>query len=247
MAYSKCGSSPVVGAINRTKDDVNPISALCGCCVESCIGTCEVGRSAIRGPEIIYPQPFGDVTAAAVKHYPISWGHFNIMGTAKGAHGVEADSDKATFPAVKVETTLGRHNGKPGLKLRLPMTIPGLGSTDIARKFWPSLASGSALSGVLLTVGENVVGMDMSAKIEGGKVASSPALDARISTYKKWQRDGYGALVVPQARSGCGGAQMGAGGKKYRRRGEDPRPQDGPDPQGARVYRAARPQRSYRN
>jgi glutamate synthase domain-containing protein 2 len=40
--------------------------------------------------------------------------------------------------------------------------------------------------------------MDMSAKIEGGKVASSPALDARISTYKKWQRDGYGALVVQE-------------------------------------------------
>ncbi|MFH1642167.1 MAG: glutamate synthase-related protein [Nanoarchaeota archaeon] len=196
--YSKKGASQAVGATNRTKDDINPISGLCGTCSESCIGICEVGRSAIRGPEMIYPQPFGDVTAASVKSYPIDWGDFNIMGTAVGANGIEANSDKAIFPNANIKTVLGAKNGKEGIKLRIPITIPGLGSTDVAKKNWEALAAGSALSGVLLTVGENVVGMDEDAEITDGKVKSSPALKHRIETYKSWQRDGYGAIIVQE-------------------------------------------------
>ena len=196
--YSKIGASPTVGAKNRTKDDVNPISGLCGTCWASCIGLCEVGQRAIRGTETIYPQPFGDVTAAAVKEYPISWGDFNILGTAMGAHGIEADSDKATFPNVKIEITLGAKDGKPGIKCKIPTTVPGLGSTDVARKNWEALAAGCALAGVPLTVGENVVGMDENATIENGKVVDSPALKSRIDTYRKWQQKGYGALIVQE-------------------------------------------------
>jgi glutamate synthase domain-containing protein 2 len=196
--YSKVGGSLVVGATNRTKDDVNAISGLCGTCVESCIGLCEVGRSAVRGPEIIYPMPFGDVTAAAIKKYPVDWGDFNILGTAKGAYGVEPDSNKAAFPSVKIEVTLGNKNGHEGIKLKLPITIPGLGSTDVARKQWDSLATAAALTGVLSSVGENVVGMDPLATFSNGKVVSSPALDSRINAYKKAQRGGYGAIVVQE-------------------------------------------------
>ncbi|MBN1156365.1 FMN-binding glutamate synthase family protein [Candidatus Woesearchaeota archaeon] len=198
MACSKIGASAAVGTTNRTKDDVNPISGLCGACVDTCIGLCEVGMSAIRGPEAIYPKPFGDITAAAVKKYPVDWSDFNIMGTAVGAHGVEADSDKAIFPNVNVEMKLGAKNGKPGLKLRLPFTVPGLGSTKIAKKHWDGLASGTALAGVLLTIGENVVGMDKDAKIENGKVVDAPDLKWRIATYKKWQQQGYGAIICQE-------------------------------------------------
>ena len=193
--YSKVGASPSVGARNRTKDDVNPISGLCGVCLESCTGLCEVGRSAIRGSETIYPQPFGDSTSASVKAYPIDWGDFNILGTPVGAHGIEADSDKAIFPNIKVETTLGKKNGKEGIKLKLPTTVPGLGSTDVARKNWEALAAGTALCGVLLTIGENVVGMDEKAEIVDGKIKNSPDYNLRISAFKKWQRDGYGAII----------------------------------------------------
>ena len=49
--YSKAGASPSVGARNRTRDDVNPISGLCGVCLESCTGLWEVGRYAINGTE----------------------------------------------------------------------------------------------------------------------------------------------------------------------------------------------------
>ncbi|KPJ95533.1 MAG: hypothetical protein AMS18_02655, partial [Gemmatimonas sp. SG8_17] len=60
---------------------------------------CEIGKSAYRGHEVIYPQPFGVITTAAEKDYPVGYSHINIMGGVVGAQGVEADSDKAVFPA----------------------------------------------------------------------------------------------------------------------------------------------------
>ena len=44
---------------------------------------------------MIYPQPFGNLTAASQKDYPIHWGDFTILGAAVGARGIEDDSDKA--------------------------------------------------------------------------------------------------------------------------------------------------------
>ncbi|MFH0964526.1 MAG: glutamate synthase-related protein [Planctomycetota bacterium] len=196
--YSAAKSSRAVGATNRLKDDISPFSGLCVTCVETCTGLCEVGMSAIRGSEVIYPIPFGNVTAASQKDYPVHWGDFSILGTAAGAKGVKADSDAAIFPNVDLEIELGAGKGKPGIRCKLPITIPGLGSTDIARKNWPALAAGAALSGVLLTVGENVVGMDREAKIVKGRVTESPALRSRVEHYRRWQQGGAGTLVVQE-------------------------------------------------
>ena len=178
---------------NRTGGDWCPISGMCVTCVEGCIGMCEIGKSAYRGHEVIYPQPFGIITTASQKDYPVDLSHFNIMGTAVGAVGVEEDSDKAIFPNVDLEATLGKDKG---IKLRLPLVIPGLGSTNIAGQNWEGLAIGSALSGTALTIGENVCGMDIDSKIEKGKVTHSPDLERRVKLFKDWQRDGYGAIVV---------------------------------------------------
>jgi len=87
---------------NRTGGDWCPISGMCVTCVEGCIGMCEIGKSAYRGHEVIYPQPFGIITTASQKDYPVDLSHFNIMGTAVGAVGVEEDSDKAIFPNVNL-------------------------------------------------------------------------------------------------------------------------------------------------
>jgi hypothetical protein len=100
------------------------------------------------------------ITTAAEKAYPVDYSHFNIMGTAVGAHGMEADSDKAIFPAVNLEVKFGHDKG---IKFRLPWIIPGIGSTNIAKNNWEGLAIGSALSGTGLTIGENVAGMDPEA------------------------------------------------------------------------------------
>ncbi len=196
--YSAGHSSRAIGASNRLRDDVCSFSGLCATCVETCTGLCEVGQSAIRGPEVIYPQPFGNVTAASQKDYPIHWGDFTILGTAVGAKGIQADSDHAIFPNADTEIRLGARDGKKGIRCNLPITIPGLGSTDIARKSWDGLASGAALTGIILTVGENVVGMDEEAEIKDGRVVRSPALARRIETYRKWQTEDLGTIVVQE-------------------------------------------------
>ena len=97
------------------------------------------------------------MTAASEKNYPVDFSHFNIMGGAVGAIGVSADSEHAVFTAVNLETTIGDKNP---IKLKVPIVIHGLGSTYVAKRNWDGLAVGTAISGCLLTIGENVCGMD---------------------------------------------------------------------------------------
>jgi hypothetical protein len=193
MAITKINRSAATLSKNRTPESVSPFSGMCATCVEGCIGLCEIGRSAVRGPECIYPQPFGTMTAASEKSYPIDFSHFNIMGSAVGAHGIEADSEHAVFTKVDLETTVGNENP---IRLKLPLVIPGLGSTDVAKRNWDGIAVGAAISGCMLTVGENVCGMDDEAIIEKGKIKKSPDMESRISTYRDWQLDGYGDIAV---------------------------------------------------
>jgi glutamate synthase domain-containing protein 2 len=193
MSFSKINASAATLTKNRTEGSVVPISGMCVTCVDGCIGMCEIGKSAYRGHEVIYPQPFGVITTAAEKTYPVDYSHFSIMGTVAGARGIEADSDKAIFPAVRLTVAFG-HDG--GIKFRYPWIISAIGSTDIAKTNWEGLAIGSALSGTGLTIGENVVGMDPEAAIENGRVIDTVDLKRRVKLYKDYQRDGYGAIIV---------------------------------------------------
>jgi len=193
MTFSRVNTSAATLTKNRTEGSVTPISGMCVTCVDGCIGMCEIGKSAYRGHEVIYPQPFGVITTAAEKTYPVDYSHFNVMGTAVGAHGIPADSDKAIFPAVNLEVRIGRDRG---LKFRLPWLISGIGSTNIAKNNWEGLAIGSALAGTALTIGENVVGMDPGSVIENGRVVDTVDLKRRVKLYKDAQRDGYGAIIV---------------------------------------------------
>ncbi|HUS47291.1 MAG TPA: FMN-binding glutamate synthase family protein [Phycisphaerae bacterium] len=191
--FSRTNTSAATLTKNRTEGSVVPASGMCVTCVDGCIGMCEIGKSAYRGHEVIYPQPFGVITAAAEKAYPVDYSHFNIMGTVTGAHGVEADSDKAIFTAVNLEVAFGHDNG---IKFRRPWIIPGVGSTDVATNNWEGLAIGAALGGTGLTVGENVVGMDAGAVFKNGRVVDTSDLKRRVKLYKDYQRGGYGAIVV---------------------------------------------------
>ncbi|MBM4160636.1 MAG: FMN-binding glutamate synthase family protein [Ignavibacteria bacterium] len=193
MSLSRINATAATLTKNRTDGSIVPTSGMCVTCVDGCIGMCEIGKSAYRGHEVIYPQPFGVVTTAGEKSYPVDYSHFNIMGTAVGAHGIEADSDKAIFPKVGLEVAFG-HDG--GIKFRYPWIIPGIGSTDIAKNNWEGLAIGSALAGTGLTIGENVVGMDTEAVINGGRVVDTVDLKRRVNLYKEHQRNRYGAIIV---------------------------------------------------
>ncbi len=193
MSFSRINASAATLTKNRTEDSIVPLSGMCVTCVDGCIGMCEIGKSAYRGHEVIYPQPFGVITTAAEKAYPVDYSHLNIMGTAVGAYGIEADSDKAIFPAVNLEAAFGHDKG---IKFRLPIMIPGIGSTNIAKNNWEGLAIGSALAGTGLTIGENVVGMDPESKIVKGRVVDTVDLKRRVTLYTDHRRDGYGAIVL---------------------------------------------------
>jgi len=191
MSFSKPNASPATLTKNRT--DPCPVSGLCVTCIDGCPGPCEVAKSAIRGREVIYPAPFGVITTGSQKNYPVDLSHFNIMGTTVGAVGIEADSDKAIFPAVSLETKIGQ--GK-GLTLKIPWFTCALGSTKIAKDNWKELAIGAAISGTMQVIGENVCGMDTNSEIQKGKIACSPELEWRVKTYDEWREEGYGATVV---------------------------------------------------
>ena len=193
MIVSTTNASAATLTKNRTEDSVVPTSGMCATCVDGCIGMCEIGKSAYRGHEVIYPQPFGVITCAGEKKYPVDYSHFNIMGTAAGAYGIEADSDKAIFPAVNLEVAIGYDKG---VKFKLPWLISGIGSTNIAKNNWEGLAIGSALAGTGLTIGENVVGMDPETKFKNGKIVDTVDLKRRVKLYTDNQRDGYGAIIV---------------------------------------------------
>ena len=193
MTFSRVNTSSATLTKNRTEESITHTSGMCVTCVDGCVGMCEIGKSAYRGHEVIYPQPFGVITTAAEKQFPVDYSHFNIMGTAAGAHGIEADSDKAIFPAVQLEVRLGSDGG---LKFRYPWLISGIGSTNIAKNNWEGLAIGSALSGTALTIGENVVGMDPETVFTNGNIKDTVDLKRRVKLYKDYQHDGFGAIIV---------------------------------------------------
>lgn len=191
--FSRVNSSAATLTKNRTDESITTLSGMCVTCVDGCIGMCEIGKSAFRGHEVIYPQPFGVITTASEKKYPVDYSHFTIMGTAVGAHGIEPDSDKAIFPAVDLEVKFGHDNG---IKFKLPWIIPGIGSTNIAKNNWEGLAIGSAIAGTGLTIGENVVGMDPQATFSNGDIVDTTDLKRRVKLYQDHQLDGYGAIIV---------------------------------------------------
>jgi len=190
MSLSKPNSSPATLTKNRVKP--SPISGICVTCLDGCPGICEVGRSALRGRENLYPQPFGQMTAGSEKDYPNDFSYFNILGTCVGAVGVEADTDKAIFSAVDISTMLGANGG---ITLRFPGFTGAVGSTEIGRLHWDSMAVGAAISGIIVIAGENICGMDVEAEIKNGRIIRSPEMERRVKTFQEWY-EGEGGIIV---------------------------------------------------
>ncbi len=189
-------ASDVTASKNRSRTVV-PQSGLCSRCVDGCQGNCEVFRATFRGRELIYPGPYGDVTAGGDKDYPIDYSHLNIQGYALGgdglSEGTDANPDTCRFPAVKVDTEYGWDKK---VKMAAPVFTGALGSTEIARKNWAHFAIGAALAGVTLVCGENVCGIDPDLELNSdGKISKAPDMDRRVETYKKYHR-GLGEILV---------------------------------------------------
>ncbi|HYR02786.1 MAG TPA: FMN-binding glutamate synthase family protein [Syntrophobacteria bacterium] len=190
MSFSKPNRS--AATVTTTRVEPAPISGICVTCLDGCEGPCEIGRSALKGREMIYPQPFGKITAGAEKDYPADFSHFNIQGTCVGAVGLPADSDVATFPAVDCTTALGADGS---IKMDFPVFTGAVGSTDIARINWEEVAVGAAISGIIVVAGENICGMDPKAEFKNGKISKSPEMDRRIDAFKRWF-NGKGGVIV---------------------------------------------------
>lgn len=194
MSFSKgINATPATLTKARTGNNKCPFSGMCVTCLDGCPGLCEVGKSAIRGKEVIYPAPFGKTTSASEKDYPVDYSHFNIMGTAVGAHGIEADSDKAIFPAVSLETELGNEYK---IKMDLPIVVCAMGSTNIAANNWDHLAAGCAITGTGIVIGENVCAMDPNVEIKNGRVVHSQDLVNRIEYFTRWYNGKSGFTSV---------------------------------------------------
>lgn len=196
MNLKRPNADDATGTANRSRS-VSPMSGLCSRCIDGCTGNCEVFKATFRGRELIYPGPFGEITAGGDKDYPIDYSHLNIQGYAMGARGlpdgVVGDSDTATFPIVNTETEYG---WDIKVKMKVPIFTGALGSTEIARKNWEHFAVGAALSGVTLVCGENVCGIDPKLERDSnGKVSSAPDMDRRIEIYRRYHQ-GYGEILV---------------------------------------------------
>ncbi len=191
MSFLQANANEALQTANRSRN-VSPQSGICSRCVDGCRGNCDMFNATFRGRELLYPSPFGSITAGADKDYPVDYTHLNIMGYALGAKGVDADPDKATFPTVNTETQFGTNHP---VKMRVPIFTGALGSTDIARKNWEHFAVGAAISGIVLVCGENVVGIDPGLEMKNGKVSRSPEMERRVKEYRRYY-EGYGDIFV---------------------------------------------------
>jgi glutamate synthase domain-containing protein 2 len=196
MNLQRPNANDATRTANRSRN-VSPMSGICSRCIDGCTGNCEVFKATFRGRELIYPGPFGEVTAGGDKDYPVDYSHLNIQGYALGAkglpRGVEGNPDTATFPSVNTETEYG---WDIKTKMKIPIFTGALGSTEIARKNWEHFAVGAAISGVTLVCGENTCGIDPALERDArGKVTLAPDMDRRIETYRRYHQ-GYGEILV---------------------------------------------------
>ncbi len=182
---------PTTGTNTRVRD-VSPTSGMCPICIRECPFLCEIGLSAFRGREVLYPSPeqFGRSTAASLKDYGLDWSHFNILAKLRGAEGIEPNSDVALFPNVSIESKLG------GIPLKLPVINGAFGSTAVAKDNWDGLAVGAALSGIVLVIGENVCGMDPDAQFTDDKVTRSADMEYRFKKFRELWDGKYGGIAV---------------------------------------------------
>lgn len=189
-------ANEATGTFNRSKSVV-PMSGLCTTCLDGCRGSCEIWLASFRGREVLYPRPFGEISAGADKNYPVDYSHLNIQGYAQGARGlpkgIEVNPDTAIFHHVDTETAYGWNHK---VRMQLPIFTGAMGSTDIARKNWEHFAVGAAISGITLVCGENVCGIDPELERNGeGKIVNCPEMDRRIVSYRRFH-NGYGELLV---------------------------------------------------
>ena len=186
MSYA----TPLSSSFNETKNRssvLSPQSGMCSFCTADCIGTCELGLSAVLGARSVYPTNTGDNQIASEKDYPIDYSHFNINGRVFGAMGAEKNSDSATVFNVKLNREYGRENK---VNTALPIMLPALIKLN-----WQDYFAGAAMAGVSCVIGESSTSKDTNLKMENGKIKEFPKLGEMLDAFRKYDR-GYGQIIL---------------------------------------------------
>ena len=186
MSYSP----ELKSCFNDTKMRSSTISTqngMCSFCSADCLGTCEIGLSAIRGAQSVYPTNTGDNQVASEKNYPFDYSHFNINGRVFGAMGVKEDNNETTIFNVNLEQTIGSTNP---VKMALPIILPAL-----LKMNWPDYFSGAAMAGISCVIGEDSYLKDPKLKMENNKVVEFPMLETIVKSFNDYYR-GYGQIIL---------------------------------------------------
>lgn len=187
MSYSPSLGSSITYTKMRTPEHISEFSGMCAVCTSNCTGPCEIGLSAIRGSEAIYPYATDKNQFASEKDYPLDFSQFNINGRVFGALGCSEDANMATFPKASIATSFGINNK---INLKAPIILPAM-----AKLNWKDYYAGAALAGVLVVIGEDVISKDKDLVIENGKVTHSPLIAEMISSFREYH-NGYGDIIL---------------------------------------------------
>jgi hypothetical protein len=163
------------------------ISGMCAVCTADCLGSCEIGLSAIRGSEAILPFSADKNQFASEKSYPIDFSHFNINGRVFGAIGLPADPYEATFPNADISSIFGTIHT---VGIKAPFILPAM-----AKLAWKEYFMGAALSGVPVVIGEDVIAKDPGLVADGHRVVKAPLMEEMVSTFRRYHRS-FGEIVL---------------------------------------------------
>lgn len=186
MSYATPLASSFNETVNRS-NRLSPQSGMCSFCTAECIGTCELGLSAVLGAQAVYPNNTGNNQVASEKNYPIDYSHFNINGRVFGAIGAEPDPEKATIFNVSLEQTIGKFYP---VKLAMPVILPA-----VVKMNWPDYYAGAALAGVSCVIGEGSQSKDPDLVLEKGKIKKFKKLGEMLDSFRRYYR-GYGQIIL---------------------------------------------------
>jgi hypothetical protein len=187
MSFSPVLASPITHTRLRTPNHVADVSGMCAVCSADCLGPCEIGLSALRGPEAILPFAADRNQFASEKRYPLDFSHFSINGRVFGAVGLPADPYQACFANADVASTFGAARAIP---IRAPFVLPAM-----AKLAWREYFAGAALYGVPAVIGEDVIAKDPGLVVKGQRVVEAPLIAEMVSAFRRFQR-GFGDIVL---------------------------------------------------
>jgi len=161
---------------------------------------CNIARKAVYGREAIYPflpsKQFGEIQAGGEIFLEAPQRFLTLdqiiilpkLFLPSRLNKCIELGREPLFIDVDTECSLG------GFKVKLPVIVAAMGSTDIANRRGLILSEGTAKAGIIQVIGENVVNM----RGYDRRTTNQPCLKERILKYFEHLNEDYGGLVIQQ-------------------------------------------------